>query len=257
MRALVAMLAALALAVSACGDDGETADAASTTTTSSTTTSSTTSTTAPTTTTSITTTTSTTTTTTTEPPVPTLDAQISPVTEEDLGLSWRTGCPVPAEDLRRLDMHHWNDDGRVVTGALIVHVDHVDDLISVFDRLFAAEFPIHAMAPVTDFGADDDASMAANNTSAFNCREISGRPGVWSQHSYGGAVDINPLVNPWVRGAQVDPPEGAPYVDRTVEATGIIVAGDVVTQAFADIGWGWGGNWRSSKDYQHFSHNGR
>lgn len=184
-------------------------------------------------------------------------AVVASVTEAELGPSWRPGCPVPVEDLRRIDMPHWNDAGDVVTGALVVHADHVDDVILVFDRLFEAAFPIHAMAPVTDFDADDDASMAANNTSAFNCREISGRPGVWSQHSYGGAIDINPLVNPWVRGSQVDPPAGADFVNRDQEVTGLVRAGDVVTEAFSEIGWGWGGDWSSTKDYQHFSHNGR
>ena len=99
--------------------------------------------------------------------------------------------------------------------------------------------------------------MRANNTSAFNCREIDGRPGVWSQHAFGGAVDINPLVNPWVRGGRVDPPEGAPFVDRDASVAGLIVAGDAVTDAFADVGWGWGGDWANALDYQHFSHNGR
>ena len=66
--------------------------------------------------------------------------------------------------------------------------------------LFAARFPIERIQLVDDFGADDAASMAANNTSAFNCRNIDGRPGVWSEHSYGWAIDINPVQNPWVRG---------------------------------------------------------
>ncbi len=196
-------------------------------------------------------------TTTTEPWMPTFDAATRPVTEDELGGSWSARCPVPAGDLRRVAILHWNDAGEVQSGMLIVHSDHVEDLIVVFAQLFAAEFRIHEMTPVAAFDADDNASMAANNTSAFNCREIDGRPGVWSEHSYGGAVDINPLVNPWVRGSQVDPPQGAAYADREVDAVGIIRAGDVVTQAFADIGWQWGGDWASSKDYQHFSHNGR
>ena len=107
------------------------------------------------------------------------------------------------------------------------------------------------------YQADDQASMRANNTSAFNCREIDGRPGTWSQHSYGRAVDVNPLVNPWVRGSQVDPPEGAPYADRSARVPGGLYAGDDAIAAFAAVGWEWGGNWSGSKDYQHFSANGR
>jgi len=198
-----------------------------------------------------------TTTTTTTEPTPVFVSLIGLVTEEDLGSSWQVGCPVPVEDLRRLDLTHWDNEGNVVEGALVVHAAYADDVVAVFARIFEAGFPIQSLRPVEEFGADDGASMAANNSSGFNCREISGRPGVWSQHAFGGAIDINPLVNPWVRGSLVDPPGGEPYVDRTVEVPGLIVAGDVVTRAFADIGWIWGGDWTSTVDYQHFSHNGR
>ena len=113
------------------------------------------------------------------------------------------------------------------------------------------------LTDMDDFGADDAASMAANNTSAFNCRGIDGRPGAWSEHSYGWAIDVNPVQNPWVRGSQVDPPSGAPYVDRTLQTPGMVHADDGVVQAFRSIGWAWGGYFRNAKDYQHFSATGR
>jgi hypothetical protein len=195
--------------------------------------------------------------TTTTVPLPAFRAAVRDVSEAELGSSWRPGCPVAVEDLRRLDLVHWDDEGNAANGVLVVHADHADDMVTVFAALFDAGFPIHSMQPITDFDGDDDASMRANNTSAFNCREISGRPGVWSQHAHGGALDINPLVNPWVRGSRVDPPEGSAHLERDPAVDGLIVAGDVVTRAFADIGWGWGGDWTSTKDYQHFSHDGR
>jgi len=182
---------------------------------------------------------------------------VADATREALGSSWNEGCPVAVEELQTLSMTHWDDDQSVVSGDLVIHRDHVQDIVAVFRKLFDARFPIHLMQPITAFAGDDNESMRANNTSGFNCREIDGRPGVWSQHSYGGAIDINPLVNPWVRGAQVDPAEGVAYLDRDPAVTGLIVAGDVATSAFAAIGWGWGGDWTSSLDYQHFSHNGR
>ena len=195
--------------------------------------------------------------TTTTVPEPVFTSSIEPVSADQLGVSWRAGCPVAPEDLRRIELTHWDDGGVATTGALVVHADHADDVATVFERLFAAGFPVHSMKPIVEFAGDDEASMRANNTSAFNCREIDGRPGVWSQHAFGGAVDINPLVNPWVRGGRVDPPEGAPFVDRDASVAGLIVAGDAVTGAFADVGWGWGGDWANALDYQHFSHNGR
>jgi hypothetical protein len=203
-----------------------------------------------------TTTVTTSTTSTTEPPEPVFFAADRAATVEELGVSWRDGCPVAVEDLRWVDLAHWDMSERVVDGVLVVHADHVEDIVSVFEQLFAARFPIESMRPITDFGADDDLSMRANNSSAFNCRLIDGTDR-WSQHAYGGAIDINPLINPWVRGDQVDPPEGAAYLDRDVDVPGLIRSGDVVTAAFAEIGWGWGGDWSSSLDYQHFSHNGR
>ena len=145
------------------------------------------------------------TTTTTEPPEPVFFAAARPTTAEELGVSWREGCPVAVDDLRWLDVTHWDMNGRIADGVLVVHADHVEDVIVVFEQIFDAQFPIESMLPITAFDADDDASMRANNSSAFNCRVISGT-NRWSQHAYGGAIDINPLINPSVRGDQVDPP---------------------------------------------------
>ena len=147
--------------------------------------------------------------------------------------------------------------GTATTGELVVHADFASDIVDVFRRLYEARFPIERMELVDVYEGDDDLSMAANNTSAFNCREIAWKPGVWSNHALGAAIDINPLVNPYVSNSRILPPEGAVFADRSVEALGGIYPGDVVTQAFADIGWGWGGNWSSAKDWQHFSASGR
>ena len=189
--------------------------------------------------------------------IPVFTALVGTITERELGASWRPDCPVPVEDLRRLDLAYWDYQGAPAVGAVIVHADQAEKVVRVFAALFDARFPIESLRPIAEFGADDDASMAANNTSGFNCREIDGRPGVWSQHAFGGAIDINPLVNPWVRGSLVDPPGGEPYVDRSTDVPGLIRAGDAVTSAFAEVGWSWGGDWTSTVDYQHFSHDGR
>ena len=113
------------------------------------------------------------------------------------------------------------------------------------------------MQLVDAFHGDDDRSMAANNTSAFNCRSVTGDPGVWSQHSYGWAIDINPVQNPYLSGRTVLPPAGRTYADRSRQQPGMIHGGDPVVRAFASIGWGWGGAWHSFQDYQHFSATGR
>ena len=170
--------------------------------------------------------------------------------------SWRAGCPVGVADLRYLSVRHWGFDGRAHTGELVVHADAVGAMQSVMARLWNARFAIEKMELVDNFGGSDDASMAANNTSAFNCRFVSGTTR-WSEHAFGRAIDINPVQNPFVAGGRVSPPNGAPYVNRAVAAPGLIRAGDVVVQAFAAVGWGWGGDFSSTKDYQHFSASGR
>ena len=184
-------------------------------------------------------------------------AIVEPVDAAALPASWRPGCPVGPDDLRRLVVAHWGFDGTVHTGELVVHADVAGDVVSVLGTLFEARFPIERMERVDVYGGDDDASIRANNTSAFNCREVTGG-GRWSEHAYGRAIDVNPLQNPYVYrdGSVLDPASG-PFADRTRGDAGMIHDGDVVVRAFAAIGWEWGGYFRSIKDYQHFSQSGR
>lgn len=172
------------------------------------------------------------------------------------GVSWRPGCPVSLDDLRLVSLRYWGFDGQPRWGELVVHSDSVTAIVDAFGSLYEARFPIRQMRLVDDFAGDDEQSMAADNTSAFNCRVVPGTS-TWSEHAYGRAVDINPLENPWVRDGQVDPPGAAPWVDRTRSDPGMIRHGDAAWQAFIDVGWKWGGDWNSLKDYQHFSANGR
>jgi hypothetical protein len=122
--------------------------------------------------------------------------------------------------------------------------------------LYDARFRIRRMVLVDRYGADDDRSMAADNTSAFNCRRVEQRTS-WSQHAYGRAIDINPLENPYILGSRVLPPAGRAFTNRSLRRKGMIHAGGVVVRAFASVGWSWGGAWTSPFDYQHFSANGR
>ncbi len=182
--------------------------------------------------------------------------KISPVAPQDVAYSWRDGCPVALEDLRLLSVTHWGFDGRAAEGRLVVNAQHAEGIVQVMRILYEEQFPIERMELVDAFEGDDDASMAANNTSAFNCREVSRRPGVWSQHAFGSAIDINPMQNPYIlRDGTVLPPDAT--TDRTTPRPGLITAGSVVVDAFADIGWGWGGSWSGVLDYQHFSASGR
>jgi D-alanyl-D-alanine carboxypeptidase len=189
---------------------------------------------------------------------PSFQYEIKKVTAADLPYTYRSGCPVPPEDLRLLVMSYRTFDGQDAQGRMVVHEDWAEPVVSVFHELYDQDFPIARMQLVDDYQGSDDRSMEANNTSAFNCRSVTGQPGVWSQHSYGGAIDINPVQNPYISSSgTVLPPAGVDYVDRSKDAPGMIHAGDCTVQAFADIGWYWGGAWTSPKDYQHFSYNNK
>jgi hypothetical protein len=171
------------------------------------------------------------------------------------GVSWHPGCPVSLDQLRLLRVSYWGFDGTAHQGELVVNASAAPALSHAFGQLYAARFPIRQMRVVDDFGGDDERSMLADNTSAFNCRLVPGST-VWSQHAYGLAVDINPFENPEVRAGAVDPPAAAAWADRTRTSTAMISHGDAVWRAFDEIGWPWGGDWRSLKDYQHFSASG-
>jgi hypothetical protein len=160
-------------------------------------------------------------------------------------------------DLRLLTLTHRGFDGAIRTGELVVHEDHALAVVGVFKTLFEAGFPIQRMKLVDEYQGDDDASMAANNTSGFNCRLATGSDDTWSQHAYGWAIDINPVQNPYVNGNTVLPPSGVAYLDRSDLRQGMVVDGDPVVAAFVSIGWEWGGDWVTLKDYQHFSATGR
>jgi hypothetical protein len=184
-------------------------------------------------------------------PAPRFVGKIWKVSAAELRHSYRPGCPVGPAQLRRLEVSHWDFAGRRRVGSIVVAAREARDVLSVFRKLYVARFPIRRLRPVDVYKGSDDASMAADNTSGFNCRFVSGTRR-WSQHAYGLAIDINPVENPYVDGGRVRPPAGRRYLDRSRVRPGMVVAGDVVLRAFASIGWSWGGRW-SSPDYQHFS----
>jgi hypothetical protein len=189
--------------------------------------------------------------------VPPFSVTASAVTAADLGPSWRPGCPVRPEELRLLRLSHWGFDDLPHTGVVVVHREVAEAVTTVFRRLYDERFPIRRMEPVDVFGGSDEASMAADNTSAFNCRYVvAAGPPRWSMHAFGKAIDVNPVENPYLEGGRVQPPAGSAYLDRSDYRPGMAVEGGGLTSAFAAVGWSWGGTWAGTPDYQHFSASG-
>jgi hypothetical protein len=189
--------------------------------------------------------------------LPPFHVSTAPVTATTLGASWRPGCPVGPAQLRAVRVSYVGFDGRAHTGSLVVSRGVVGDVTKVFRHLYAARFPIHGLQPVARFGGSDDRSMAADNTSAFNCRSAVA-PGArhWSVHAFGEAIDVNPVENPYLEGGRVLPPAGRLFADRLRIRRGMAVAGGVLVRSFASVGWAWGGRWSGSPDWQHFSKTG-
>jgi hypothetical protein len=184
---------------------------------------------------------------------PPFAATVSRVTRAELGASWHAGCPVAPGRLRRVRLTYRGFDGKAHIGALIVNADTVPDVKGIFARLYAGRFPIRRMRTIDAYGGSDDRSMAADNTSAFNCRyAVAPGPPRWSAHAYGRAIDVNPVENPYLEGGRVLPPAGRAFLDRTRSRRGMALPAGLFVRSFEAAGWEWGGRWAGSPDYQHF-----
>lgn len=172
------------------------------------------------------------------------------------GNSYKEDCTVPLSDLRYVRVLYCGFDSSSHTGELVVSKSIAEDITGVFRTLYAARYPIGKMVLVDEYGGDDNASMLDNNTSAFNYRTVNGTTTL-SRHSQGMAIDINPLFNPWVYTLDgkdvIDPPAGSQYADRSLDNPYYIDHEDLCYRLLTDLGFEWGGDWSSSKDYQHFS----
>jgi hypothetical protein len=190
-------------------------------------------------------------------PMPAYASSIAPLNADQRALmmdvAWRPGCPVGLDDLRAVTVRYATTRAWWRDGVIVVHEDIADEVARIFGRLYDARYAIERIEPIELYAGDDDLSVQYNNTSGFNCRNIDGT-NRWSRHAYGEAIDLNPLWNPWVRAdGTTKLVESRPFVDRSrTDVPGMIKPGDAVVEAFAAEGWTWGGNWRTSKDYQHF-----
>lgn len=176
------------------------------------------------------------------------------------GKSYKSDCTTPRSSLRYLHVLHRNVDGRTQIGELVCNADIAADLLDIFRELYEQGYKIERMVLVDEYEADDERSMAANNTSCFNYRVVSGSKKL-SKHAYGLAIDINPRYNPYLHlgNGKVEPANAKAYAINRSKITNtkvpIINKKDLCHQLFIKHGFIWGGNWVSVKDYQHFEKN--
>lgn len=173
------------------------------------------------------------------------------------GKSYKKNNHIALEDLRYITIKYYGFDGKSKYGELISHKKIAQDLVEIFYELYQQKYPIERVSLIDNYDADDIRSMEANNSSAFNYRMIAGTQKL-SRHAMGVAVDINPRINPHVTGITVSPSNGVEYVQRDVKKckgkykSYMIQKDDYIYKLFKAHGFTWGGDWESSKDYQHF-----
>ena len=167
------------------------------------------------------------------------------------GLSYKSYCTVPYEDLRYLSILYYDFEGNIKQGEIICNAAAARDLLVIFNVLYQAKYPLTEVSLVDKYNAEDRPSMSANNTSCFNFRVIAGTDQL-SNHALGLAIDVNPRINPYVQGDYFSPKNAGDYADRMKDFEGKIDASDLSYQLFMSYGWEWGGAWDYAQDYQHF-----
>jgi len=169
--------------------------------------------------------------------------------------TWQQGCPVRATDLAWLRLTFWGFDAKRHTGELLVHRTVADGMVRVFRTLYRTRFPQEQVVIVRSYDPDAPPTGDGNGTGSFVCRPATGST-YYSQHAYGLAIDLNTFQNPYLKGEVVLPELASAYLRRDAVRPGMVTTRGPVIEAFARIGWKWGGLWNSAKDYQHFSQNG-
>jgi D-alanyl-D-alanine carboxypeptidase len=193
------------------------------------------------------------------PPNGRFRSTIAPVSSDvrrRMGQTWTRRCPVGLEDLRYVTVSFWGFDGAAHTGELVVNARVAEEVVGVFRRLHLARFPFEEMRLVTTADLRAPPTGDGNNTAALVCRAARGQT-AWSAHAYGLAIDVNPFLNPYRKDDLVLPELASAYLDRGWHRPGMVTPDGVVVRAFAEIGWTWGGTFRSVTDMMHFSATGR
>jgi signal peptidase I len=172
------------------------------------------------------------------------------------GITYHKECPVSLNDLRIVNVKYLGFDHNVHFGDIVVHKDIALEISQIFEELFTISYSIRKIFPIEKYNGDDFESIEDDNTSAFNCRKAEGST-KYSKHSYGNAIDINPLENPYVyKDGTTSHKDSVKYLTRenndSIENKAVLTSSSKAVQIFKNYGWKWGGDWKNIKDYQHF-----
>lgn len=173
------------------------------------------------------------------------------VRENMMGKTFCENTHISLDDLSYLKLRYVDFSHNVADGEMIVHKSLAKEVLEIFEMLFDAEYEIEKITLCDNYDGDDERSMADNNSSAFNYRNVADTDTL-SLHALGRAIDINPLYNPYIVGEKVSPANALQYCDRDLAFDHKINHHDICYKVFANKGWLWGGDWSESKDYQHF-----
>lgn len=168
-----------------------------------------------------------------------------------VGNSYKENPNIAVSDLAYLKVRHYNFAHETAEGELIVSAKLAREVLEIFSELYDNEYEIEKIRLVDYYDSDDEKSMSDNNSSAFNYRKVANTDTI-SMHSFGRAIDINPLINPYIVGDKIMPANGVQYSDRNLAFLHKIDHDDICYKIFISHGWKWGGDWCNSKDYQHF-----
>ena len=184
-----------------------------------------------------------------------LNAVVTETTEDEVAETYRDGCPVGPSKLRTVTMNFYGRDKKMHRGVLIIRTDLTPEIIRGFTRALDHRFPVAKMYNPNRYGGNDPKQMKANNSSGFNCRKVVGNPYRQSPHSYGIALDVNPVQNPYrdVKGKWW-PKNGKSYIDRTPRRFGMLTKKSHLTKSLRRDDFFWGGFWKPGRDYQHFEY---
>ncbi|MGE3318576.1 MAG: M15 family metallopeptidase [Candidatus Berkiella sp.] len=174
-----------------------------------------------------------------------------PLYEKNLSTRDNWPCKSTLKKLVLVKFQYWGFDDQIHSGSLIVHEELGPEVLAIFKELLMMRFPIQAMHPIPK-SLHKTAKIYQSVTGGFHCRAVTDQPGILSQHSYGRAIDLNPMMNPYLKGCLIIPAAAKQHANRLIPEKGKIIPNSAVITVFAKHGWDWGGYWFDAKDYQHF-----